>query len=306
MPINTTYDVRNLPEDLRNFALHNWDDTPFYSMVLARGVETINSTRIEWSEKFNNDHSNKDNAEGQGKQESDTFTGGDNFSNYTQIYHEAVDYSTSQLAVENGKQIKTLHKAEKYGDIKGQINESILTGKKSDGDGNKVRKTGGLITAVSTNVVNAGTEDGSGGFNSGELTKQHIEGPDGVLRKIVKNTKRKLRNHVIFVNAPLLLKINEIYGVEPASRTEGGLAVSRIITVFGAVDVVLDQTIPEDVVLVSKMDKNKINVLPTHGQNLYEGPEEKSGLQVYQEMATEQTFKFGHEAWHGVITNAKY
>lgn len=296
MSTNTTYNLKNLPENMKNYALHLYDNTPFYSMVLENGIEIVNNTLIQFGEKFKTSFENRNIIEGQRSVGSGAYTTGDIFTNYTQIFFEDPSFSASSLASNNGEEHKALAIADKYEDIKLQINQAMLTGVKDAGANDQARKMDGILTVISSNVVDASPD----GTNKGELTKAHL---NDLFRKILNKTKRTLRNHVIFVNAPLKEKITALYGEQPASFTEGGIAVSRINTDYGVINVVLDVTIPEDQVLVAKMDKLKVCVLPTYGQEIYESEERREGHSQVIDLITEQTLKYGHEGWHGKVIN---
>ena len=158
-------------------------------------------------------------------------------------------------------------------------------------DADTAAKTRGIITATTTNAVNAA---------SAALSKDLI---DQLLRTMAA-TGSIFVNPVIFVNAFQKQKISSIYGYAPESRNVGGVNISQIETDFAMLGVVWAPQMPTDTLLIAEMSVCAPVFCPVHGKGLlfYEelsktGAAEKG--QIYGQMGLD----YGPEEYHGKITS---
>jgi len=154
-------------------------------------------------------------------------------------------------------------------------------------------KTRGIITACSTNTVNA---------SSNYLTRTMF---NTLLRNMASNGA-EFRNPVIFVNAFQKQQLSEIFGYAPEDRNVGGLNINQIETDFAKFGVIWAPQVPAATLLIADMDVCKPVFLPVPGMGVlfYEelaktGASEKG--QIYGQIGID----YGPEEFHGKITNLK-
>jgi hypothetical protein len=152
-------------------------------------------------------------------------------------------------------------------------------------------KTRGIITACTTNTVNA---------SSAALSKALI---DQLLRTMAANGAEFV-NPVIFVNALNKQRISSIYGYAPTDRNIGGVNVSQIETDFAMLGVVWAPNVPAGTLLISDLAFCSPVFLPVPGKGVlfYEelskvGAAEKG--QIYGQVGLD----YGPEEYHGTITS---
>lgn len=152
-------------------------------------------------------------------------------------------------------------------------------------------KTRGIITACSTNTVNA-----SNATLSRTLVNQLI--------KEMADNGAQFQNCVIFCNAFQKQKISEIYGYAPQDRNVGGVNISQIETDFAMLGVVWAPHVPAATLLIADLAVCKPVFLPVpdKGVLFYEeldkdGAAEKG--QIYGQMGID----YGPEEYHGTITS---
>lgn len=151
-------------------------------------------------------------------------------------------------------------------------------------------KTRGIITAISTNAVAAGSVD---------LSKALV---DNLLREMASNGA-VFMNPVIFVNALQKQRLTDIYAYAPESRNVGGTNIQQIETDFATLGVVWAPQMPTDTLLIAEMAVCSPVFCPVPGKGLlfYEvlaktGAAEKG--QLYGQMGLD----YGPEQYHGKIT----
>lgn len=151
-------------------------------------------------------------------------------------------------------------------------------------------KTRGIITACSTNTVNA---------SSADLSKALI---DQLLRTMASNGAEFV-NPVIFCNALQKQRLSDIYGYAPQDRNVGGYNIKQIETDFAILGIVWAPNVPAATLLVSDLAFCAPVFLPVpdKGVLFYEelsrvGASEKG--QVYGQIGID----YGPEEYHGTIT----
>lgn len=158
-------------------------------------------------------------------------------------------------------------------------------------DASTAAKTRGIITAATTNSVNA-----AGVALSRNLLNQLI--------RTMAGTGAEFINPVIFCNAFQKQKISEIYGYAPTSRNVGGLNINQIETDFAVLGVVWAPNVPTTTLLIADLAVcNPVFLpVPEKGVLFYEelsktGAAEKG--QIYGQVGLD----YGPEEYHGKITN---
>ena len=152
-------------------------------------------------------------------------------------------------------------------------------------------KTRGIITACTTNTVNAANAD-----LSRALVNQ-------LMRTMAANGAQFI-NPVIFCNAFQKQQISEIYGYAPNSRSVGGVNINQIETDFATLGVVWAPNVPTSTLLIADLAFCNPVFLPVPGKGVlfYEelakvGASEKG--QVYGQIGID----YGPEEYHGTITS---
>jgi len=169
---------------------------------------------------------------------------------------------------------------------------SFLQGTFADpNDNTTARKTRGILTATTTNVVNA---------SSAPLTKARVDS----LLKTMYDNGAPFRNPVIFVNAWQKMKLSEIYGYAPESRNVGGLNINQIETDFAALGVVLDRHMPAAQFGVFDLSVcvPRFMTVPMKG-HFFSEEVAHTGASVNFQIYGEAGLEHGPEIWHGKITN---
>jgi hypothetical protein len=156
---------------------------------------------------------------------------------------------------------------------------------------NVAAKSRGIITAATTNTVNA---------SSAQLDKALI---DQLLRTMATNGSEFV-NPVIFVNAYQKQKITNVYGYAPEDRNIGGLNIKQIETDFAVLGIVWAPNVPAATLLIADLSVCAPVFLPVpeKGVLFYEelsktGASEKG--QIYGQIGLD----YGPEEYHGTITN---
>jgi hypothetical protein len=152
-------------------------------------------------------------------------------------------------------------------------------------------KTRGVITAVSTNSVNA---------TGAALSKDIV---DQLLRTMATNGAEFI-NPVIFVNAFQKQKLTNIYGYAPQDRNIGGMNIKQIETDFAILGIVWAPNVPAATLLIADLAVCAPVFLPVpeKGVLFYEelsktGASEKG--QIYGQIGLD----YGPEEYHGKIIN---
>jgi hypothetical protein len=162
------------------------------------------------------------------------------------------------------------------------------------GSGNAA-KTRGIITAIATNAVAAGTH---------ALTTAHMNEAG----KDLFDNGADMDNMAIWVNSWQKKKLTDLYGVVPEDRSIGGANITRVITDFFDAPVFLDPNMPTDTVLIADMDYVKPVFLivdhPTKGRMppcFYESLAQVGAGEIGH-IYCQAGLDYGHEKQHAKIT----
>lgn len=278
------------------------NDTPFVSMIggLTGGKRT-DSKQFSWQSVDNAAAAQPANLEGADVTYSERSRS--EVYNVVQIYQEGVQTSyTKQAAVGNlagqsilGSQpVMNEHDFQiqlKLEKIARDIEYTFLNGTYAfPADNVTARKTRGLISAVTTNTVAAGSAD---------LSQEMI---DELLREMVASGA-PFRSPVLFAGAFNIQRLNEIYGYAPESRNVGGLAINQIVTPFAQLGIVFDRHMPADTVLIADVSVCAPVFLMIPGKGfLFQEEIAKTGSADKTQLYGEVGLEYGPEQWHGTIT----
>lgn len=152
------------------------------------------------------------------------------------------------------------------------------------------RKTRGVVTAITTNTVAAGTTD---------LSKDHI---DNLLRTMHGNRARFVRP-ILMGSALQVQRVNDIYAFAPQSREVGGVNIETIVTPFGSLGVVINRHMTTSVVGLFDMAFIKPVVMPIPGKGeLFLKEVAATGASDNAQLYGEWGVQYGPERFHGKIT----
>ena len=306
----TTYNLENFTGELFNLQPA---DTPFKNLAVQNGVRRENTLDFTWQTTDNTTPAQPSVLEGADPsyEERDRAE----VSNVTQIFQYGVEVSYSKLAatgqlgdsaftgqsdatailgrqpVTNELEFQQMLKLDRCAE---DMEVSFLSGTYARPATNaSARGTRGIITAITTNTVAAG---------STALSKAHF---NELFREMAASRARFVRP-IIFANAFNIERISEIYGFAPESRTVGGVAIEQIIHPLvpgGRIGVVYNRHITASTVLVADMAwvKPVVTVIPGKGE-LFLEPLAKTGAAEKSQLYGEWGLQYGPERYHGTIT----
>lgn len=299
----TTYNLPNFVGELFRLLPQ---DTPFKNLAATNGVRRVASKVFTWQAVSNSSASQPENLEGADPTYSEEAR--IELSNVVQIFEYGVEISYSKLGataqlgtpsataspvlgdqpITNELEFQQALKLDKCSE---DMEVSFLTGTyQNPSDNSTGRKTRGVITAISTNAVAAGTTD---------LSKDHV---DELLRKMHSNRARFIRP-VFMGQAIQIQRLSEIYGFAPESRTVGGVNIRTIITEFGEIGVVMNRHVSAGVLACFEMAVCKPVVMPIPGKGeLFLEPKPATGASSKSMLYGEWGIQYGPEQWHGKIT----
>ena len=150
-------------------------------------------------------------------------------------------------------------------------------------------RTRGIVTATSTNKVNA---------SSATLTKALM---DSLLRTMAA-TGSEFLNPVIFCNAFQKQKISDIYGYAPQDRNVGGVNIKQIETDFAMLGVVWCPQMTTSVVLIADLAFCSPVFLPVPGKGvLFYEELSKTGASESGQIYGQIGLDYGPEEMHGQL-----
>lgn len=312
--LGTTF---NLPNYSGELATASVTQTPFLSMVLAKGIKNVNylefPTMSDYtlpapeadgiSENAAADIATNKTAtnivRGQSTNIIQTFTdllsisyvkqaangqmAGVNVAGQTNNAPSEVDFQRSMILKKNARNIE-------HAFLNGTYHKAATA--------NEANKMRGMFEAINAaNVTEA----------EGALTREIFE---GAIKKMFDNGAY-LENVYVFVDSNAKKKISELYNDQkgfalPATRTEGGINITSIVTDFCTINIVLDQFIPAGKILIADMNYVQAVGFNTNGSNFYFEELAKKGA-AYQEMFYGNiSLDYGPDFAHGAITGITY
>lgn len=157
------------------------------------------------------------------------------------------------------------------------------------------RKTGGIIEAIETNVVDA---DGA------ELDRELIL----ELVRTVFLSGGMRSTSTLMVDAYAAQAVSDIFitdrGYQETSRTIGGVAVRNILTPYGELLVMLNRHMPADTLVLVDLRECAPVFAEVPGKGfLFEEPLAKTGSSIDSQIYGEIGLRWGNERRHGKIEN---
>lgn len=152
-------------------------------------------------------------------------------------------------------------------------------------------KTRGIVTAITTNSVNA---------SSAALTTTLMD----TLLRTMAATGSEFTTPVVFANAFLVQKLSSLYGFAPEDREIGGVAVKKIITDFCMLDVVWAPQMDTNTLLIADMAvcRPVFCEVPDKGLLFYEELA-KTGAAESGQIFGIIGLDYGPEEYHGKLTS---
>ena len=312
--LGTTF---NLPNYSGELATASVTQTPFLSMVLAKGIKNVNYLEFPTMSDYTLPDPEADGisenaaadiatnktatniVRGQSTNIIQTFTdllsisyvkqaangqmAGINVAGQTNNAPSEVDFQRSMILKKNARNIE-------HAFLNGTYHKAATA--------NEANKMRGMFAAINAaNVTEA----------EGALTREIFE---GAIKKMFDNGAY-LENVYVFVDSNAKKKISELYNDQkgfalPATRTEGGINITSIVTDFCTINIVLDQFIPAGKILIADMNYVQAVGFNTNGSNFYFEELAKKGA-AYQEMFYGNiSLDYGPDFAHGAITGITY
>lgn len=152
-------------------------------------------------------------------------------------------------------------------------------------------KMGGLLTSISTN-----TENAAGAAISRTLINT-------VLQEMWDANGFFNANTFIICGSTQKIALSDLYAHEPEDRQVAGANITRLVTDFGDLRVIMSPHMPATSILIVQMDKLRPVVTPVNGQQLFYEDLEKRGASDRGHVYGQLGIDFMHESFHGSITN---
>jgi len=229
----------------------------------------------------------------------------DQLSNYVQVFKEDVSVSYAKISDMNtltglaqmGNDVDRqsamdFQIAANLRQIALDADHTFLNGTAQKGTNNTTAwKTGGVITALSTNTVAGG---------AAALTRAMI---DELVKKMA-DAAAPMENPVIFCNSFQKQKLTALYGYAPEDRRMGGTNIVEIETDFSRLPVVFEPQIPAATLAIIDMAYIRPVALPVPEKGiLFYEEKESAGAAVKGMIYGQLGVAWAHESFHGKITN---
>ena len=213
-----------------------------------------------------------------------------------EVGSSGLGYTPSPLASGRGSLLAS-HMMWTQKQLYGTLEHSALNGTKTASTAASVAALmGGVIPSCTTSTV-----DGS----SGTLTKAMI---DELLLEMA-GAGATFERPAIFCNAFQLVQLSKIFGYQPASFTDGGVAIDRLRTNFGTWEIVYSRRVPAASILFADMAQMAIvnqkvpgKTYMSDGLFMYE-PKEKAGASTGGMIYGQLSIDFGSQLFHGSLTS---
>ena len=309
--LGTTF---NLPNYSGELATASVTQTPFLSMVLAKGIKTVNALEFPTMSDYTLPDPESDGisenaaADITANKEATNIVRGQS-TNIIQTFTDLLSISYVKQAA-NG-QMSGLNVAGQTNNAPSELDfqrsmilkknarnmeHAFLNGTYAKAaNANEANKMRGMFAAVNAgNVTDA----------AGALTREKFE---NAIKKMFDNGAY-LEDPVVFVDSNAKQALTQAYKDQtlPASRTEAGINIIEILTDFATVKVVLDQFVPKGKILIADMNYVQAVGFNTNGSNFYFEELAKKGA-AYQEMFYGNiSLDHGPDFAHGAITGITY
>jgi hypothetical protein len=309
MAQGTTFTLPNYTGEL--FEL-NPNGARFFSAIGGmNGLRTVSNIQFGITTyDLGSDDSNPDALEGQDAPDTAPVARS-GLSNIVEIFHESVNISYSKQAsteklatdaidgVNNVVDEKSWQVEQKIKKIARRINYQFLNGTYSfPADNTTARKTRGLLSAITTNVVVA--DGGTGAPDN--LSASYIE---SLIKKIFDNGGMEYDDTLtIITNTAQKIKLDSIYGQPVQSTTVGGVKLEQIYTPLCELNIMLDKHMPQDTIVISTLSMCKpVGLFVPNKGVFFEEPLAKTGASDKSQLYGEFGLDYGVERFHGKITN---
>ncbi len=318
--INTMGLTFNLPNF--NGTLHALtpSDTPFTTAigVMSGGGEVAFAKDFEWQAYDLRPSENPSHLEGQNAPAPRARVR-ESVNNVCQIFHSAVSVSYTKLAAiaqRNG--LNNAQPTAQGDEMLWQV-EQELKGLKRDvenvflngtfakpADNTTARKTRGILSAITTNVVVAPDDDGAGAGTTGQLTEKMIL--DLMQMTYDNGGIQEDEGRTLMVNSTQKRRLSKIFvtdkGYQETTRTHAGVRVQTIETDFGLLNIMLNRHMPQGQVALVSLEVCKPRILMIPGKGfLFVEPLAKTGANDQAQLYGEIGLEYGSERQHGKITN---
>lgn len=327
----TTFNLLNYTGEIINVTPQ---DTPFLTAISGISAENFEGTvagavpesavLFQWQTIDLRDASaNNSKKEGQDAP-TPTARSRSNVTNVLEIHHEALSLSYTKMAATqqfastgsthpgavglNGAAVdeRTLQMRAHWAQIARDVEKSFISGVfQNPADNNTERKTRGILSAISTNVIDANgydLADSNPGANE-DLVLDLLQmvwdnggiSESGTAAVMVNGYQRRRLTKRFITDG----------NYREASRTVGGVRVDTIVTDFGELNVILNRHMPPDQLAVVSLEQCRPHVLaiPDKGIGFFAEPLAKTGASDRWQLYGEIGLEYGNEKAHGKITN---
>jgi len=299
MAVGTTQNLPNFVGEL--FAISPLE-TPFLAAIggLSGGRQTMSTTFAIQTYDLPAP-SQPNHREGQEAPEA-AYVERDQAVNVVQIFHEALEISyTKQAAINNisgapiiGEQPVTdelsWQTARALEKIARDVEWTFINGVYDDGLSTGIRKTRGILRAITTNAIDAAGADLGRDLLNELLLEMFTNGAN-------------FANSVILVNGNQAQRLADLYGTAPADRTIGGVKLQEIYTQYGVLSIMIDRWMPADTLAVVNLGVCAPVFLEIPGKgHLFREPLAKTGASERHQIYGEIGLQHGPETFHGKIT----
>lgn len=317
--LGTTY---NLPNYVGELFAASPEDTPFLSAIGGlTGGESVGAVAFEWQgydlRDAANDRQRKEGADAPAGESRSRY----NASNVLEIHQETVDISYTKqganrqrgagdAAVTVGSTVIPASELawqleQQFKQIARDVELTFITGtyaRPANETGSNVRKTRGLLQAVTTNTATA--EYALGAAPSTALTEDLVM---DLFQEVWENGGiQEGETRTVIVGAGLKRALTKIFvkdaGYEEQSRNVGGVNLQTFETDFGRANIMLNRYMPANQLAVVSLEECAPAFLEIPGKgHFFAEPLAKTGssdrVQIYGEIG----LKYGNERKHGKL-----
>lgn len=150
-------------------------------------------------------------------------------------------------------------------------------------------KTRGLVTAISSNTVDA---------SSADLSKDMIN------QLLISMKGYSDLDMPVMLGGPFQkTQISDIYGFAPQDRQIGGVNITQVVTDFGSFGYVECLQMAASTLVIADASKLKIVYCPVKGQLIVDEPLAKTGASDKGQIYFQAGLDYFNEKFHGKITN---
>jgi len=316
----------NLPNYVGELFAASPEDTPLLSSIGGlTGGESVGATLFEWQ-----GYALRDADDGRQRLEGANAPAGEervryNASNVLEIHQESVEVSYTKqganrqrgagnTAVTVGSTVIPADELawqldQSFKQIARDIEKTFITGVYArPADNTAPRKTRGLISAITTNIVASPESPTSAATDPLGLDGLTSDTILDLFQKVWENGGiQEAETRTIIVNAAIKRRLTKLFvtdkGYKEDTRNVGGVNLQTIETDFGRANIMLNRYMPTNRLVVASLEELAPAFLEIPGKgHFFAEPLAKTGsadkVQVYGEIG----LKYGNERKHGLIT----